>query len=260
MRTTFPCQEGQFLTHHMQEQRLQRVNMVCDFDGTIALEDVTDSLLERFADPSWVRIEERWRAGEFGSRECMARQVALIDASRGDLDRYLDTVEIDPTFRSFVQACERSGGIALNVVSDGIDYAVKRVLANNGLSRLRVQANALIALPGDRYRLEFPHATAACSVQAGTCKCAIARDDLAASRHDPATLLIGDGTSDFCVASQADFVFAKDRLLAHCQAKAIPHMPFDTFADIERELADVVGGFDHSIQHAMPLTETPSDA
>jgi 2-hydroxy-3-keto-5-methylthiopentenyl-1-phosphate phosphatase len=248
------------LTYHMQKQGLQRVNIVCDFDGTIALEDVTDSLLERFADPSWVGIEARWRAGEFGSRECMARQVALINASGKDLDRYLDTVEIDPAFPSFVEACERSGGIALNIVSDGIDYAVRRVLANHGLSRLRVQANALIGLPRDRYRLEFPHASAACTVQAGTCKCAIARNDFAASPNNPATLLIGDGTSDFCVASQANFVFAKDRLLAHCRAKAIPHMPFDTFADIERELADVVGGFDHSIHHAMPLTETPSDA
>jgi 2,3-diketo-5-methylthio-1-phosphopentane phosphatase len=260
MRTAPPCQEGQFLTYKIQEQCLQRVNIVCDFDGTIALEDVTDSLLERFADPSWVRIEERWRAGEFGSRECMSRQVSLVNASRAALDRFLDTVEIDPGFLSFVSACERSDGIALNIVSDGIDYAVKRVLANHGLSRLRVQANALIGLPGDRFRLEFPNASAACSVQAGTCKCAIARDDFAASPNNPATLLIGDGTSDFCVASQADFVFAKDRLLAHCQSKAIPHMPFDTFADIERELADVVGGFDASIHHAMPLTETPSDA
>ena len=244
----------------MQKQGLQRVNIVCDFDGTIALEDVTDSLLERFADPSWVGIEARWRAGEFGSRECMARQVALINASGKDLDRYLDTVEIDPAFPSFVEACERSGGIALNIVSDGIDYAVRRVLANHGLSRLRVQANALIGLPRDRYRLEFPHASAACTVQAGTCKCAIARNDFAASPNNPATLLIGDGTSDFRIRK----IPVDDKSLAfsfaHCRAKAIPHMPFDTFADIERELADVVGGFDHSIHHAMPLTETPSDA
>jgi 2-hydroxy-3-keto-5-methylthiopentenyl-1-phosphate phosphatase len=248
------------LAYHIQEQRWRGVNIVCDFDGTIALEDVTDSLLDRFADPSWIDIEEQWLAGKFGSRECMARQVSLIEANRGELDRYLDTVEIDPAFPSFVEACERSGDIALNVVSDGIDYAVKRILVNHALARLRVQANALIMLQGHRYRLEFPHSAADCGVQAGTCKCAIARSDFLASPYRPATILIGDGTSDFCVASHADFVFAKDRLLAHCRANAIPHLPFDTFSDIERELAQVVGGFRRSVQSARHHMETPSDA
>ena len=245
---------------HIEEQQLRGVNIICDFDGTIALEDVTDSLLERFADPSWVHIEEQWLAGRFGSRECMARQVSLIEANCRELDRYLDTVEIDSAFPSFVQACERSGNIALNVVSDGIDYAVKRILANHALTRLRVQANALIALPGHRYRLAFPHSASDCGVRAGTCKCAIARNDVMASRNSPATILIGDGTSDFCVASRADFVFAKDRLLAHCRANAIPHLPFDNFSDIERELAQVVGGFHRSVQSAHHHMETPSDA
>ena len=244
---------------HIEEQQLRGVNIICDFDGTIALEDVTDSLLERFADPSWVHIEEQWLAGRFGSRECMARQVSLLEADCRELDRYLDTVEIDPAFPSFVEACERSGDIALNVVSDGIDYAVKRILANHALARLRVQANALIMLPGRRYRLEFPHSAADCGVQAGTCKCAIARNDVMAP-YSPATILIGDGTSDFCVASRADFVFAKDRLLAHCRANAIPHLPFDNFSDIERELAQVVGGFHRSVQSAHHHMETPSDA
>jgi 2-hydroxy-3-keto-5-methylthiopentenyl-1-phosphate phosphatase len=187
----------------------------------------------------------------------MARQVALIEADPGDLDRYLDTIEIDAAFASFVAACERSGGIALSVVSDGIDYAVKRVLANCGLGRLHVQANALVALPANRYRLEFPHAMPDCSVQAGTCKCAIARADLLPSSRAPATILIGDGTSDFCIASRAaDFVFAKDRLLVHCETNSIPHLPFDSFADIERELAQVIGGFEKPIPSELPITET----
>ena len=248
------------MVHHIEKRQLPSVNIVCDFDGTIALEDVTDSLLDRVADPSWVHIEEQWLAGKFGSRECMARQISLIEANCGDLDRYLDTVEIDPAFPSFVEVCERSGDIALNVVSDGIDYAVKRVLANHSLARLRVQANALIPLPGHRYRLEFPHAAADCDVQAGTCKCAIARSDFRASPRRPTTVLIGDGTSDFCVASRADFVFAKDRLLAHCHAKAIPHLPFETFSDIERELTQVVGGFHRSVKSAYHPMETSSDA
>jgi 2,3-diketo-5-methylthio-1-phosphopentane phosphatase len=237
-----------------------RVKVVCDFDGTIALEDVTDSLLDRFADPSWKQVEAQWLAGQFGSRECMARQVSLIEASYEGLDRYLDAVEIDSSFPSFVEECEKRGNVALNVVSDGIDYAVRRILDNHGLSRLRVKANALIPLPDRKYRLDFPHAAPDCSARAGNCKCAIARNlSRPAAPYSP-TILIGDGASDFCVASQVDFVFAKDRLLAHCRANGIAHLPFDNFFDIERELAHVVGGLQRPVQSARPLTETPSDA
>jgi len=54
--------------------------VLCDFDGTIALEDVTDSILERFALDGWQDVETEWKNGQIGSRECMAKQVALIRA------------------------------------------------------------------------------------------------------------------------------------------------------------------------------------
>lgn len=212
---------------------MSRINVVCDFDGTIALEDVTDSLLDKFADASWKDIEQQWLSGRFGSRECMARQVALVHASREEIDDYLDTVKIDPFFASFVAHCEQAPNVALTIVSDGIDYAVRRILDHYALSRLRIRANTLVSLPDNRYRLDFPYAAAQCAAQAGTCKCSIALGW-------PTTIVIGDGTSDFCVASRADFVFAKDRLLAFCQAKGLAHLPFGSFFDIEREFSEVV--------------------
>ena len=57
-----------------------------DFDGTIAPVDTTDLLLERFADPAWHRIEEEWKAGRIGSRECLVRQIDLVRASPEELD------------------------------------------------------------------------------------------------------------------------------------------------------------------------------
>ena len=216
------------------------IDIVCDFDGTIALEDVTDSLLDRFADASWKDIERQWLAGNFGSRECMARQVALLRVGRKEIDDYLDSVKIDPFFSSFVNHCEQAPDVSLTIVSDGIDYAVRRILRKHALSRLHIKANALVAVSEHRYRLDFPHAAAQCTAQAGTCKCAVAR-----KRPQARTIVIGDGTSDLCVAARADFVFAKDRLLTFCQANAIAHLPFDNFFDIEREFSEVVGTVNH---------------
>ena len=35
-------------------------SILCDFDGTISLEDVIDSLLENFGQPGWQQLEDQW--------------------------------------------------------------------------------------------------------------------------------------------------------------------------------------------------------
>ena len=52
----------------------------CDFDGTITQVDVTDQILAQLAHPSWREIEQEWMLGLIGSRECLERQIALVDA------------------------------------------------------------------------------------------------------------------------------------------------------------------------------------
>jgi 2-hydroxy-3-keto-5-methylthiopentenyl-1-phosphate phosphatase len=59
-----------------------KCRVLVDFDGTIASVDTTDLLLERFAAPDWRQIEDDWKAGHIGSRECLVRQIDLVQASR----------------------------------------------------------------------------------------------------------------------------------------------------------------------------------
>ena len=202
--------------------------VLCDFDGTIALKDVTDSLLNRFALDGWEEIEDDWKAGRIGSRECMLRQVDLIRASQDELDSHLDSIEIDPGFPAFVAYCKQRK-ISLTVVSDGLDYAIRRVLARHGIA-LPIVANHLDSLGNGRYRLSFPFANEGCVKASGTCKCKIAQNP-AGSRD--MRLLIGDGTSDQCAASSVDLVFAKDKLLSFCQEKALPYVAYRDFAQVK---------------------------
>src|SRR5215470_6595918 len=106
--------------------------VVCDFDGTIANEDVTDGLLQRFAAPAWMTIEAAWQAGEITARECMARQINLLQAEQDDIDAYLATVDIDPEFAAFAEFC-RVNGLGLQVVSDSLDYVIHNILGRHGL-------------------------------------------------------------------------------------------------------------------------------
>ena len=199
----------------------------CDFDGTISVDDVTDAMLERFALPGWREIEAEWEAGRIGSGECMKRQVALLDMSRVELDDFLAGVAIDPHFLAFEKAA-RGLGIALQVVSDGIDSAIHRVLALYGLEGLPVRANHLVQLDERRWRLTSPNAAGACVSACGTCKCELLAAHTATSHK---VLFVGDGRSDFCVAGKAHFVLAKSRLIDHCVQEGIAHAAFVNFED-----------------------------
>jgi 2,3-diketo-5-methylthio-1-phosphopentane phosphatase len=205
--------------------------IVCDFDGTIATEDVTDSLLARFADRTWTLFEAEWRAGRIGSRECMASQTALIRATRAEIDAHLDGVGIDPFFPDFAALCRRMH-LPLTVVSDGLDYAIRRILGRHGLADLAVVSNRLVAVADDRYRLGFPNARGDCRAASGTCKCAV----FSAVPRARRTILIGDGASDFCAATEADFVFAKGSLLDHCEKHGLAHEAFADFGQVRERL------------------------
>jgi 2,3-diketo-5-methylthio-1-phosphopentane phosphatase len=212
--------------------------ILCDFDGTIAVDDTTDTLLERFARPGWEALEDDWRAGRIGSHDCMAGQVALLDMDRVELDAHLAERAIDPAFAAFVKAAH-SGGVHIEVLSDGLDYAIRTILGRNRLDWLPVTSNRLEPVGARNWRLAFPNASATCRVASGTCKCA--RADVARTSHKR-VLLIGDGASDFCVAEAADFVFAKGKLIAHCRARDIPHAAIDGFADALRLLPQLIAG------------------
>ena len=222
-------------------------HIFCDFDGTIATVDVTDTLLERLAAPAWQEVEQAWKAGRIGSRECLSRQVSMLDMSREQLDRHLDTIEIDPDFPAFVTEA-RALGHTLMIVSDGLDLAIRRILARYRLDDLPLLANALEPQGERAWWLAFPHCDPGCRVASGHCKCASVRRCQPAAASRRRTLLIGDGASDFCAAHQVDLVFAKDKLIGHCARHDLPHFPIQGFADARR----LLGALDR-ITASLPL-------
>lgn len=199
----------------------------CDFDGTISTEDVTDSLLTRFGRDGWQTLEDAWERGEIGSRECMKGQIALLDLSEQQLIAHLDSMAIDPHFLAFVRAAHQRG-IAVQVVSDGLDRAIRHILQRHGLDDLPVFANQLQQVGARRWQLQSPHASAQCLRASGNCKCARAAEQQTGGGK---VLYIGDGSSDFCVSGRADLVLAKASLIGHCESQGIAHRPFTHFGE-----------------------------
>lgn len=195
----------------------------CDFDGTITTDDVTDLVLGQFALPEWRDIEASWEAGLISSALCMQSQIRMIRAGQDEIDALLEQAEIDPGFRDFKRFCDRSG-IPVVIVSDGVDHFIRRVLALNGISDIKVVANRLVATDIG-FDLDLSHGRADCRVASGVCKCQVLEG---AGPH----VYIGDGRSDFCAARKAAMVFAKDKLAAYCRREGIPHTLYDNFSDV----------------------------
>jgi 2-hydroxy-3-keto-5-methylthiopentenyl-1-phosphate phosphatase len=206
-----------------------KCHVLIDFDGTISAADTTDVLFERFALPEWVTIEEQWKAGEIGSRECMLRQVDLLRTTPEIMDAFIADIKIDPDVPAFVELCQMRG-FEVTVVSDGLDRVIEGVLRRHSID-LPYRANAMTHLGADRWRLSFPNAKTDCRALSGNCKCGTPDTQPAEFR-----IVVGDGRSDFCVAEQADFVLAKSALIHHAKAKQLPHATFKTFAEAGRHM------------------------
>jgi 2,3-diketo-5-methylthio-1-phosphopentane phosphatase len=202
--------------------------VLVDFDGTIAPDDPTDRLLERFADPLWRVLERAWQSGQISSRECLQRQVELLRVSPAELDAAIRHVRIDPAFPAFLKSCRRAGA-DVKIVSDGFDRVISAALEQAELT-VPFFANRLVWLGGDRWRLTFPHWQGECRVGGANCKCSHAWHG-----RGP-RVVIGDGRSDFCMAAGADYVIAKGALARHCLSLGRPHA---TFADFEEATASL---------------------
>jgi len=200
-----------------------------DFDGTIVPCDVTDFLLERFAAPSWQDIERDWQAGRIGSRECMTRQVALLEATEPQVLDAISQLRVDPGFGTFLEQCAL-GGVGVTIVSDGFDFVIERVLRNAGL-KVPFYANHLERHGTNRWRVTFPSARSDCRALAGNCKCAFTEPYSSSVK-----VVVGDGRSDFCISGQADLVFAKGTLLELCRTSGTTHYAFSDFFDVANKL------------------------
>ena len=201
--------------------RNSKFTVFFDFDNTIAKFDVFDNMVQRFArDDRWIKLEDRWRQGKIGSKECLEGQIHCMGITKNSLDRYLAGIKLDPFFLKLISLL-RAKKIKTAVVSDNFDYILKGILKRNGIDKLKIYSNKM-RISGDRFILGFPFRNKKCPVCAH-CK---TKNLLANSPKNSIIIYIGDGRSDICPAQEADIIFAKGSLRKYCREKKIKHIPF----------------------------------
>jgi 2-hydroxy-3-keto-5-methylthiopentenyl-1-phosphate phosphatase len=213
------------------------LRLYVDFDGTITRGDVGNIFFRTFGGSACDELVERFRAGDITARECFLGEArAMGRVIPHDLERLIDAQEIDPSFTALVAFC-RERGVHLLIVSDGLDYYIRRILERHGCGEVQFVSNAAALVREEvdgraEVSVTFPHADAACD----RCACCKRNIVLTRSAEDDIIAYAGEGFSDRCPVRYADIVFAKDVLQTYCQNENISYYPYASFDDVVARL------------------------
>lgn len=178
---------------------------------------------------AWERFDAHLYAGTMSLRDVLTAQAACIRYNMDEADAILmRSTRFDPTFAPFAIRCGQNG-VALAVLSSGVEPLIRRAFERNGLSGVPVFANDVDPSPhGWTFRFRDSSGN-------GHDKAAAVR---AARAKGLTTVFVGDGHSDFDAARAADWRFAKRGrdLEGYLRKNGVEYTPFDRFSEVESAL------------------------
>ncbi len=201
--------------------------ILVDYDGTIALTDVSDTVMAESVGGDWEAEAAAYDAGLIGSRRMMALEMAMVEADPAEL---FATAAAQPHDHGFVPFARRAlaAGIPVEIVSDGFGFFIEPAMRALGLPELPI-VTARTMFHGRSASIDFPNGNPRCLV-CGTCK----RDRVLAHRAaGRRVVFIGNGESDRYAAGYGDVVFAKQALVRICLEAAWPFHRWTEFREID---------------------------
>jgi 2-hydroxy-3-keto-5-methylthiopentenyl-1-phosphate phosphatase len=225
--------------------------ILVDYDGTVALTDVSDTVMAEHVPAIWESQAAAYDAGLMGSRRLMELEMALVDAPAEALLATAAAQPHDPGFVPFVRRAQ-AAGIAVEVVSDGFGFFIQPALDALGVGELPV-VTARTTLKDRRASIAFPNGHPTCLV-CGTCKRNRVLAHQAAGR---AVVFIGDGESDRYAAGYADLVWAKRSLVRICLEAGWDFRRWTEFSEIDAWLEETLAAWQSDPATLAPPTSRP---
>ncbi len=210
---------------------MMKIAVLCDFDDTIAQQNVAHLILERFGDGSWEDVRRRYRDGEATAEEYFEGPFVGLHATRDEMQAHVRVAgNLRPGFLDMANYC-RERDISLAVVTAGFDFYVDALLEQHDLGWVPTYTVGTRFTP-QGMKFDFTHARDGCE-RWGICKYSVV--DLY-REQGRLIVYVGDGRNDLCPARKADVVFARDVLKELCVQEGIPHTVFTDFADVMVEI------------------------
>ena len=219
----------------MFETQEKTFKIFVDFDGTITKTDVGEAMFIQFGDEAEANnIIQRWINKEITSTQTWQLLCKTItDFNQEAFDRFLDSMDIDQSFKVFVDYC-KDNGFEMSILSDGLDYYINRILERENLDYIKKFTNRVDFIDNNLIPA-FDYTDEECD-KCANCK----RNHIISSSSDSDyTIYIGDGWSDTCPAQYCDFIFAKNSLLKFCEENRISYFPFKDFDDVMPRIEDL---------------------
>jgi HAD superfamily phosphoserine phosphatase-like hydrolase len=211
--------------------------ILVDYDGTIALTDVSDTVMAAHVPAIWEAEAAAYDAGLMGSRRLMEIEMNLVDAPREALMATAAAQPHDPGFVPFVRRAQ-AAGVVVEVVSDGFGFFIQPALEALGVGELPV-ITARTTFQDRRASIAFPNGHPTCHV-CGTCKRNRVLEHQAAGRG---VVFIGDGESDRYAAGYCDLVWAKRSLVRICLEAGWPFRRWTEFSEIDTWLDETLAAW-----------------
>ena len=206
-----------------------KLAVLVDFDGTITMQDIGDVVIETFAREDWRPVSDQFKRGEISLRELWSAEVSYLRAEDNDAMREYarDVARVRPGFHEFVNYC-REHAISIEVASSGIRFYIDAVLEKAGVTGLPIASPSHAFDAQGRGLVTFENSLRDCGITA-MCKCERVWQQRRLGRT---VLFVGDGSSDYCAALQADHVVARHRLADYCTRENVPFTPFEHFDEV----------------------------
>jgi 2,3-diketo-5-methylthio-1-phosphopentane phosphatase len=192
-------------------------------------------------------LAKQMESGERTFREVLDELYASLSVPFEDGFAVMKTaLDIDPDFQAFHEFCINNG-IPFSVISAGLKPVLRRVLnhllGEEKRRHIDIVANdSQISDDGSELQAVWRHDTDLGHDKARSINEA---KDLCKLESEvgtiPMIIFIGDGVSDLAAANEADVLFARRglKLEQYCIEHGLSHIPFDTFADIQREVIKI---------------------
>lgn len=212
------------------------IKIFCDFDGTIAVEDIGNLFYRHFGDSRLCdEAVQKWREGKISSIECLSTECRTIkNLTLQKAYEFIDQQKIDETFIDFAHFCKEKN-LDLIILSDGLDIYIDRILKKYNLN-IKFYSNSIRIKSDGTAEMVFPYSDSVC-LKCANCK---RNHIINNSSDDDITIYIGDGHSDRCPVEYVDYIFAKDHLLKHCELNRISYFPFDNFISVKKAIEKLI--------------------
>lgn len=179
--------------------------VLCDFDGTITLEDTCEKILKQFVKRNWQQYDLALEKGTLSLHECMQVQFGMIKAEKSTIVEFVRHMSLREGFVEFVHFC-KTLEIPIVVVSAGLDFVIESIL---NLHRITLPIIAAKTSFDNGILLTFPPLHYLDSIDF--------KADLVRfyKNQQKQVIFIGDGASDLHGALAADIVYSvKEKFLS----------------------------------------------